>query len=131
MPFDFAWDEIATGIIVETYTGDWSIKDSRAIWLEEERVLASHEGKLDVIIVMNDLHLPLSGMRHFTEVSRSKILNGDRLGLSVLVGLKSSDQPIYDLFIKLYPALSDKIAVAGSMDEARQMIISHRELMRK
>ena len=126
MPANFAWDSSAPGIIVETYTGDWTIEDSRAIWFEEEKALASSNGQLDAIIVIFDLYLPLSGMRHFIEVSRSKFLSGDRLGIAVLIGLKSSDQPIFDLFVKIYPTLAQKITLAGSMDQARQIIAAHR-----
>ena len=126
MPISFAWDQSATGIIVDTYAGDWTIEDSRSIWVEEERALASHEGQLDAIGIMYDLHLPLAGMRHFTEVSRSKLLSGDWLGLGVLIGLKPSDQPISDLFLKIYPALAHKLALASSVDSARQQILAHR-----
>src|SRR5262245_20989624 len=128
VPVGLVWDDRTPDILIESFIGDWTIDGYRASRNQARQAMDRASGRVDLIVVVEGIHMSLSDIRHFSEVSRTTLINDPHVGLTVIVGMKPQDQPIFDLFTRIYSALSAKLVMADSLDHARELIKAHRQI---
>ncbi len=126
MPVEVCWDDEGHTIIREVFSGLWAIDDQRLARRAVLELCAHVDHAVSVIVVLNRARFPVTIARHFPELDESFLPGDPRQSIFVLVGLGPFESLLFEMFMRAYPVQTRRLFIAGSVEEARQIIEQRR-----
>jgi hypothetical protein len=120
MSITVGWDNNEKTILIYHYEGKWSWAEYNASISQAEQLLAGRTSPVDVIANFSQSTLlPASALSGFKKSMDSRPIN---FRLAVLVTQGELIPRLVDIFRKVYSKIGDKLVVARTVEEAREII---------
>lgn len=131
MSIHVMWDNDEKTVVRYVYEGRWTWEDFEAARREAAELLKTVNHQVDVIVDVQDSKLlPNSAISRGRELSKSDPTVFANEGITVIVGASTFVRAMYDMTVKIYPALTQKqgYRFVKGLAEARSLIEQHRSI---